>query len=144
MANLLVDERDVKFVLYEQLDVEQLSNTAKYAEYSKEMYDMVLEQAWKLAENEMAPANRKGDQEGQGHNKACRPVHAPERRCVTGSALAAYLFLAHASSSNASSAQLASGVSDVRLKTLKSPTCVRKRYLCQAAANRGSTEKYLT
>ena len=64
MANLLVDERDVKFVLYEQLDIEQLSNTAKYAEYSKEMYDMVLEQAWKLAENEMFPANRKGDQEG--------------------------------------------------------------------------------
>ena len=64
MANLLVDERDVKFVLYEQLDIEQLSNTAKYAEYSRDMYDMVLEQAWKLAENELAPANRKGDVEG--------------------------------------------------------------------------------
>jgi alkylation response protein AidB-like acyl-CoA dehydrogenase len=63
MANL-VDERDVKFVLYEQLDIEQLSNTAKYAEYSKDMYDMVLEQAWKLAENELAPVNRKGDLEG--------------------------------------------------------------------------------
>ncbi len=63
MANLLVDERDVKFVLFEQLDIEQLSNTAKYAEYSKEMYDMVLEQAWKLAEKELAPANRKGDRE---------------------------------------------------------------------------------
>ena len=64
MANLFVDERDVKFVLYEQLDIEQLSNTTKYAEYSKEVYDLVLEQAWKLAENEMAPTNRKGDQEG--------------------------------------------------------------------------------
>ena len=64
MANLLVDERDVKFVLYEQLDIEQLSNTAKYAEYSKDMLDMALEQAWKLAENELAPANRKGDLEG--------------------------------------------------------------------------------
>jgi len=63
MANL-VDERDVKFVLYEQLDIEQLGNTAKYAEYSKDMYDMVLEQAWKLAENELAPVNRKGDLEG--------------------------------------------------------------------------------
>ena len=64
MANLLVDERDVKFVLYEQLDIEQLGNTAKYAEYSRDMYDMVLEQAWKLAESELAPANRKGDLEG--------------------------------------------------------------------------------
>ncbi len=64
MANLFVDERDVKFVLFEQLDIEQLSNTTKYAEYSREMYDMVLEQAWKLAEKEMAPANRHGDLEG--------------------------------------------------------------------------------
>ena len=64
MTNSVVDKRDVKFVLYEQLDIEQLSNTAKYAEYSKEMYDMVLDQAWKLAENEMEPTNREGDQEG--------------------------------------------------------------------------------
>ena len=64
MTNPLVDQRDVKFVLYEQLDIEKLSDTAKYAEYSKEMYDMALEQAWKLAENEMEPANRKGDQDG--------------------------------------------------------------------------------
>ena len=64
MANLLVDERDVKFVLFEQLNIEQLSDTARYADYSKEMYDMVLEQAWKLAANEMAPANRKGDRQG--------------------------------------------------------------------------------
>jgi len=28
------------------------------------MYDMALEQAWKLAENEMEPANRKGDRDG--------------------------------------------------------------------------------
>ena len=64
MANSVVDKRDVKFVLYEQLDIEKLSDTAKYAEYSKEMYDMVLEQAWKLAENEMEPANSKGDRDG--------------------------------------------------------------------------------
>jgi alkylation response protein AidB-like acyl-CoA dehydrogenase len=63
MAAQLVDQRDVKFVLYEQLDIEQLSNTARYAEYSREMYDMVLEHAWKLAEQEFEPANRQADQE---------------------------------------------------------------------------------
>jgi alkylation response protein AidB-like acyl-CoA dehydrogenase len=81
MANLLVDERDVKFVLYEQLEIEQLSNTAKYAEYSKEMYDLVLEQAWKLAENEMAPANRKGDEQGclweEGKVRVPESYHRP-------------------------------------------------------------------
>jgi alkylation response protein AidB-like acyl-CoA dehydrogenase len=60
----VVDERDVKFVLYEQLNIEQLTKTATYAEYSKELFDMVLEQAWKLANQELAPANRKGDQQG--------------------------------------------------------------------------------
>jgi alkylation response protein AidB-like acyl-CoA dehydrogenase len=64
MANSVVDERDVKFVLYEQLDIEQLTKSAKYADYSREMFDMVLEQAWKLAEHELAPANRQGDAEG--------------------------------------------------------------------------------
>jgi hypothetical protein len=76
MANLLVDERDVKFVLYEQLDIEQLSNTDKYAEYSKDMFDMVLEQAWKLAENELAPANRQGDLEGCAYQDGV--VRVPE------------------------------------------------------------------
>ncbi len=60
----VVDERDVKFVLYEHLNIEQLTKTAKYADYSKELFDMVLEQSWKLANQEMAPVNRKGDQEG--------------------------------------------------------------------------------
>jgi hypothetical protein len=81
MANLLVDKRDVKFVLFEQLAIEQLSNTAKYADYSKDMYDMALEQAWKLAENEMAPANRKGDEEGcirkDGKVKVPESYHRP-------------------------------------------------------------------
>ncbi len=81
MANLLVDKRDVKFVLFEQLAIEQLSNTARYADYSKYMYDMVLEQAWKLAENEMVPANRKGDEEGcvweDGKVKVPESYHRP-------------------------------------------------------------------
>jgi alkylation response protein AidB-like acyl-CoA dehydrogenase len=64
MANLLVDERDVKFVLYEQLKIQDLCNTEKYSEYSQEMVDMVLEAAWKLAENELWPVNQEGDRTG--------------------------------------------------------------------------------
>jgi hypothetical protein len=44
---LLVDERDVKFVLYEQLRVEELCRKPFYAEHSQEMFDMSLEQAEK-------------------------------------------------------------------------------------------------
>jgi alkylation response protein AidB-like acyl-CoA dehydrogenase len=61
---LLVDERDVKFVLYEQLRVEELCRKPFYAEHSQEMFDMALEQAEKLAEKEFFPTNKIGDREG--------------------------------------------------------------------------------
>jgi alkylation response protein AidB-like acyl-CoA dehydrogenase len=64
MANLLVDERDVKFVLYEQLRIEELCETEKYAEFSRETFDMVLEAAQKLAEKELWPTNQDGDVKG--------------------------------------------------------------------------------
>ena len=57
MANLLVDERDAKFVLYEQLNIEELCESDAYSEFSREMFDMVLEAAQKLAEKELAPTN---------------------------------------------------------------------------------------
>lgn len=64
MANLLVDERDVKFVLHEQLNIEDLCRADKYAEFSRETFDMVLDAAQKLAENELWPTNAAGDKTG--------------------------------------------------------------------------------
>jgi hypothetical protein len=64
MANLLVDERDIKFVLYEQLNIEELCESERYSEHSREMFDMVLEAANKLAEKELQPANKEGDEHG--------------------------------------------------------------------------------
>ncbi len=64
MANLLVDERDVKFVLFEQLRIDELAQTEKYGDYSRDMCLMVLEAAQKLAENELWPANADGDRVG--------------------------------------------------------------------------------
>lgn len=64
MANLLVDERDLKFVLYEQLNIEELCQAEQYSEFSREMFDMVLEAATKLAEKELAPTNADGDSKG--------------------------------------------------------------------------------
>ena len=44
MAEHLVDFRDIEFVLYEHLGVESLCQHEKYAEFSKEVFDMVLDQ----------------------------------------------------------------------------------------------------
>ncbi|MCA1959661.1 MAG: acyl-CoA dehydrogenase [Desulfomonile sp.] len=64
MANLLVDERDAKFVLYEQLKVDELCQHEKFSEMSREMFDMALDAAQKLAEKELWPANADGDTKG--------------------------------------------------------------------------------
>jgi hypothetical protein len=64
MPNLLVDSRDVKFVLYEQLNIEELLQSEKYSEFSREMFDMALDAAEKLAEKEIWPTNADGDAKG--------------------------------------------------------------------------------
>jgi alkylation response protein AidB-like acyl-CoA dehydrogenase len=85
----LVDERDVKFVLYEQLRIEELCCMPLYGDFSQEMFDMALEQAEKLAENEFYPANRIGDREGcrfeNGQVKVPEAFHqAYQRYCEGG------------------------------------------------------------
>ncbi len=64
MAEYLDDLRDVQFVLYEHLGVEKLCEFEKYAEFSKEVFDMVLEQGLKLAKEEIAPLNEVADRVG--------------------------------------------------------------------------------
>lgn len=77
MPNLLVDERDQKFVLHEMLKVEELGNTSLYGHVSKDVIDASLEAAIKLAVKESYPIMAEADREG------CRlengSVHVP--RC---------------------------------------------------------------
>ena len=81
MANLILDERDQQFVLYEMLEVEKLFEKPIFAEFSKDMIDMILTEAQKFAVNEIFPTLVEGDREG------CRlengQVYVPEafRRC---------------------------------------------------------------
>ncbi len=89
---LLVDERDVKFILYEQLRVDRLCNYPLFNDFSPEMFDMAIEQAEKLAENEFYPANQAGDREGcrfeNGEVKAPEAFHEPYRLYCQGGWLA--------------------------------------------------------
>ncbi len=64
MKNLLVDMRDVRFVLFEQLRLEDLTKSGPFSGQSREDYEMVLDTAEKLAVNVMEPLNRMGDREG--------------------------------------------------------------------------------
>jgi len=76
MASLILDERDQKFVLYEMFEVEKLCEAPLFADFSREMFDMILSEAQKLATEEVLPTLAEGDKEG------CRlengQVHVPK------------------------------------------------------------------
>ncbi len=64
MANLILDERDQRFVLREMLEVESLCTYEKYADYSGDVFDMVLTEAGKFAQEEVFPTLTEGDRQG--------------------------------------------------------------------------------
>ena len=56
MASKWVDERDLKFVLHDVLDIDnKVLGKGPYADHDADMVDMVLTEAVKFAENEIAP-----------------------------------------------------------------------------------------
>ncbi|MCW2614177.1 MAG: acyl-CoA dehydrogenase [Frankiales bacterium] len=63
MASLLLNRRDLEFLLYEWLDVESLTKRARHAEHSRETFDDVLDLAERIATEHFATHNRKSDGE---------------------------------------------------------------------------------
>ncbi|HEY0593940.1 MAG TPA: acyl-CoA dehydrogenase family protein, partial [Thermoanaerobaculia bacterium] len=64
MAQLLVDRRDVDFVLHEQLNVEQFAKTDLFPEFNRKAIDLILSEARTLAMKEILPTYAEGDRNG--------------------------------------------------------------------------------
>ena len=64
MSDILVKSRDQKFLLYEQLQVENLFSYEKFGDYSKDVVDMMIGEAEKMAEEVLLPTYDVGDREG--------------------------------------------------------------------------------
>lgn len=62
MEARIINRRDLEFVLYELLDVENLCWRERYKEHSKDTFDAVLETAHQIAAEKFAPHNRKADE----------------------------------------------------------------------------------
>ena len=62
MNNLLINPRDLRFQLYELLNVELLTQRERFAEHSRDTFDAALETAGQIAAEQFAPHNRKGDE----------------------------------------------------------------------------------
>jgi len=90
MGNTLVNTRDQKFVLYEQIGIESLFDSDKFKDFSREIVDMMLTEAEKLAVEEILPTYEVGDREDQvvfkeGKTYAPKCYHEPYRKyCEAG------------------------------------------------------------
>lgn len=64
MGQVIADRRDIDFVLYEQLNVEELTKYDKFSEFNKKTIDLIVNEARNLAVKEILPTQKLGDQEG--------------------------------------------------------------------------------
>jgi alkylation response protein AidB-like acyl-CoA dehydrogenase len=64
MAQLLSDRKDIDFVLYDQLKIEDILKTEKYNDLNRKMLDMVISEARNLGIKEIYPTYKQGDREG--------------------------------------------------------------------------------
>lgn len=64
MADLISDQKDIDFVLYEQLNVERFLKAEKYSDFNKKMFKMVISEARNLAIKEILPTYTECDKEG--------------------------------------------------------------------------------
>ncbi len=69
MAQLLVDRRDVDFVLHEQLNISRVSEHEAFAEFNRKTIDLIVTEARNLAIKEILPTREIGDREGTRFEK---------------------------------------------------------------------------
>ncbi|MDR1043294.1 MAG: acyl-CoA dehydrogenase family protein, partial [Clostridiales Family XIII bacterium] len=88
MSNKLMDLKDARFAIYDQLKIEDLFAYEKFSDYTKETVDMAITTAEKLAVNEYYPTNEVGDRTGVGfdNGKVTIPeeFHAAYRKFCEG------------------------------------------------------------
>ncbi|MCH8504440.1 MAG: acyl-CoA dehydrogenase [Ectothiorhodospiraceae bacterium] len=61
MTSPIVNRKDLDFLLYELLDVEQFVQRERFAEHNRETFDAAINTAHRLALEHFHPHNRKGD-----------------------------------------------------------------------------------
>ncbi|KAA5606033.1 acyl-CoA dehydrogenase [Roseospira marina] len=64
MASYTAPLRDMRFVLYELMEGDRLTDLPGYEEFTRDLIDPILEEAGKIAAEVLHPLNRSGDEEG--------------------------------------------------------------------------------
>jgi len=92
VAQLIADRRDIDFVLYEQLGIEDLLGKEKYKPLNRRVFDMIIAEARYFGIKELLPTYVEGDREGvqfeKGQVKVPACFHRAYKLFVEGEWLA--------------------------------------------------------
>lgn len=81
MSNLILDEKDQNFVLFEMLEMDKLLGLEKYSDFSADTLKIILSKAQKFAIDEIFPTLAEGDKEGcrleKGNVRVPKCFHRP-------------------------------------------------------------------
>jgi alkylation response protein AidB-like acyl-CoA dehydrogenase len=78
MSDTLVNLRDIRFVLYEMLGVETLTEYEYFADHSRETFDTVLDAAYRLAREVCWPAYVEMDRIGATYDPTSKTTRVPQ------------------------------------------------------------------
>jgi len=70
------DDRDLKFVLFEHMDIKRLLGYEAYKDFSEDDFSMIIDEALKVGREVLGPCNQEGDRIGCGYQDG--QVKAPE------------------------------------------------------------------
>jgi len=76
--NQLIDSRDVRFTLFEMLELEKLNRFDHFKEYDRSVYEDTLELAEKIAVQQFYPSNADGDKTGLKFDAKSGEVTVPD------------------------------------------------------------------
>lgn len=76
--NPLIDSRDVRFTLFEMLELEKLSRFEHFKDFDRTVYEDTLELAEKIALQQFYPSNADGDKNGLKFDSKTGTVNVPE------------------------------------------------------------------
>ena len=64
MAQVIADRRDIDFVLYEQMRVQDMTKHDRYRAFNRKAFDLIVSEARTFAVKELLPTNAEGDRLG--------------------------------------------------------------------------------
>jgi alkylation response protein AidB-like acyl-CoA dehydrogenase len=83
-TELVVDTQDIEFCLFEWLQVDQLQQFPKYADFDEETLNLLVTEGLKFAKEVIAPTNMQADREGcsvvDGHAVVPQCLHDPYKQ----------------------------------------------------------------